>query len=207
MATLAGGGRQKTRPSPIAPVRTATALASSPSLISLQVQGRRRGAGVRRAQCRGEAAEVGARALGRRVGQGALREERRARSGEMEAQAVHSACPADGRRCVNPLRARCLALLPRRVYVLRRDAAALRSDLTSLLLSGLPADDSTLPPPPPAAAHPIDTPIGAIHRHWFSSGPVSLTFLGAVLLLCCSWSLEGVDWPPLRSPPPAHRHR
>ncbi len=57
---------------------------------------------------------------------------------------------------------------------------------------GLPADDSDAAA---AAAgslpHPIDTPIGAIHRHWFSSGPVSLTFLGAVLLLCCSWSLEG----------------
>ena len=74
---------------------------------------------------------------------------------------------------------------------------------------GLPADDSDAAA---AAAgslpHPIDTPIGAIHRHWFSSGPVSLTFLGAVLLLCCSWSLEGaIDSRPLRSPPPAHRQR
>ena len=96
-------------------------------------------------------------------------------------------------------------VLPRRLYVLRRDAALVGGHLTLYFFPGLPADDSDAaagarePVPAPMASHiarysgetAIDTPIGAIHRHWFSSGPVSLTFLGAVLLLCCSWSLEG----------------
>ena len=169
MATPAGGGRHEKYKA--VAVRTATAHASSPPRISLQVQGRRRGAGVRRAQCRGEAAEIGARAVGRRAGQGALacrhahsshrrhatplliphfllragavREERRPRSGEVEGEALHASGASYGRRRIarHSVRGASLCFL---VAFTCFGATLLLSEATLPLyfFPGLPADDS-----------------------------------------------------------------